>query len=267
MIVASTSGQKAFLDVFSSGGGRQSSCISCLVVQGRLPRPDWAVIVDTERERPAVWEYLDNVIRPEFAKIGLEIHRIKKSDYATCDIWSTNERNLTIPAFTNQTGEPGKLSNFCSDEWKTRVRDRWLREQGVTRAQQRTWIGFSLDEMRRYARMSNSEEARKGRLRWPLIHDVPMRADQAIAEVLRYGWPEPPRSACVMCPNQGNAEWRDLKTNWPEEFRKAVKLEQEIQKDDPFAFLHKSCVPLDKVDFTEEPSLFGAACDSGGCFV
>lgn len=254
-------------EVFSSGGGRQSSCISALIVQGRLPRPDWAVIVDTERERPAVWQYLDNVIRPAFQKIGLEIHRIPKSLYATSDIWSTNGKHLQIPAFTNQTGEPGKLSNFCSDEWKTRVRDRWLREHGVTRSQQRTWIGFSLDESRRYLRMAVSQEAEKGRLRWPLIHDVPLRADQAVAVVEKMGWPTPPRSACVMCPNQGDREWRDLKVNWPDEFRKSVELERKIQEEDPFAFLHKSCVPLDEVDFSEEPTLFEPACNSGGCFV
>lgn len=267
MITKTVETQKKIVDVFSSGGGRQSTCISCLILQGRLPCPDWYVIVDTGRERSEVWDYLDNVIRPEFAKMGVEIHRILKSDYATTDIWSTNGQHLQIPAFTNQSGTPGKLSNFCSDEWKTRVRDRWLREHGVKRSQQRTWIGFSLDEARRFLRMENSEEARAGRLRWPLIHDVPLRADQAVREVEKYGWPTPPRSACWMCPNQGDAEWRDLKVNFPAEFRKAVELEREIQTSDPFAFLHKSCVPLSEVDFTEQPSLFGAACDSGGCFV
>lgn len=256
-------------EVFSSGGGTQSTCIAALIVQGRLPRPDWCVIVDTERERSAVWEYLDAIVRPALLTVGLEVHRVAKSRYATSDIWSTNGTHLQIPAFTNKSGGiRGKLSNFCSDKWKTRVRDRWLREQGVSRADQRTWIGFSLDEARRYTRMALSEEALKGRLRWPLIQDIPLRREQAIKEVEKMGWPTPPRSACWMCPNQGDGEWRDLKENFPDEFQKAVELEREVRAKDANAFLHESCVPLDEVNFSREPDLFGSVgCNSGACFV
>lgn len=257
------------VEVFSSGGGTQSSCISALIIQERLPRPDLIVIVDTERERPAVWQYLDDIIRPAFAKVGLGVHRIKKSDYATCDIRSTSDATLLIPAFTNKSGNSGKLSNFCSHEWKTRVRDRWLREHGVKRRFQRTWIGFSLDEARRYHRLALGKEALKGWLRFPLIEDIPLRREQAIVEVERMGWPTPPRSACWMCPNQGDHEWRDLKANWPKEFQKAVDLEREVRLRDANAFLHNSCVPLDQVDFTQEPERFddAAKCNSGMCFV
>jgi hypothetical protein len=36
--------------LWSSGGGTQSTAIAVLILQGRLPKPDLAVIVDTERE-------------------------------------------------------------------------------------------------------------------------------------------------------------------------------------------------------------------------
>lgn len=70
-----------------------------------------------------------------------------------------------------------------------------------------------------------------------------------------------------MCPNQSDAEWRDLKENRPEEFQNAVELEREIREKDSFAWLHQSCQPLDQVSFDQPEDLFSRACDSGACFI
>jgi len=40
------------IEVFSSGGGTQSISITALIIQGRLPKPDFTVIADTGREMP-----------------------------------------------------------------------------------------------------------------------------------------------------------------------------------------------------------------------
>ncbi len=60
-------------EIFSSGGGTQSAAITALIVQGRLPKPDFVCIVDTERERSTTWQYLDAVIRPALASVGIEV--------------------------------------------------------------------------------------------------------------------------------------------------------------------------------------------------
>lgn len=52
------------VEIFSHGGGTQSAAITALIVQGKLPKPDFVCIVDTERERQSTWDYLDAVIRP-----------------------------------------------------------------------------------------------------------------------------------------------------------------------------------------------------------
>lgn len=254
------------VEIFSSGGGTQSAAITAMIAQGRLPKPDFAVIVDTERERSAVWAYHDAIIRPALASVGVDIYRVKKSEYAKSDLWSTTGATLQIPAFTNQTGEPGKMPSFCSNEWKLRVFQRFCREMGVETRHQRRWIGFSLDETRRAVKMMGGEDYAAGLIRFPLIHDIPMRRHQAIALVKKMGWPTPPRSACWMCPNQTDTEWRDLKANYPADFALAVGLEKEVQKTDPFAWLHQACVPLDQIDFDAPEDLFDRACNSGGCF-
>lgn len=70
-----------------------------------------------------------------------------------------------------------------------------------------------------------------------------------------------------MCPNHNDHEWRIIKNERPDEFAKAVEIERQIQAVDPDAWLHKSCVPLDQVDFTQPADLFSRPCDSGVCFV
>jgi hypothetical protein len=255
---------KSKAEVFSSGGGTQSCAIAALIIQGRLPKPDAAVIVDTGRERSTTWDYMDAHIYPALISVGVELHRVSKSDFAKEDVWDLQGKHLLIPAYTSQGDEPGKLSGFCSDKWKRRVRDRWLRSQGIRKA--RIWIGFSLDEMPRAVRLMRGKQWEQGMARLPLIYDVPMRREQSIRLVRDMGWPTPPRSNCWMCPNQSDAEWLDIKSNHPDEFRKAVELERDIQLRDPFAWMHKSCKPLDQVEF-RVADLFNRPCESGACFI
>jgi len=260
------------VEIFSSGGGTQSAAITALIVQGKLPKPDFVCIVDTERERQTTWDYLDAVIRPALLTLGIEVHRIRKSEWGTMpehgrDWQSHNGNTVLVPVFTDQTGETGKLPGFCSKTWKVETQDRYMRNSlGVPTKDQRRWIGFSLDESRRAVRMMKGDEYKAGLIRFPLIHDVPLRRQAAIAVVEKMGWPAPPRSACWLCPNHGDHEWRDLMANAPGEFASACALEKEVQAIDPHAWFHSSCVPLGEVDFTAPADLFDRACSSGGCF-
>ena len=260
-------------NIFSHGGGTQSAAITALIVQGRIPKPDFVCIVDTERERSTTWEYLDAVIRPALRSVGIEVHRIRKSEWGSqpehgFDWLSHNGNTVLLPAFTSQSGHPGKLSGFCSKTWKVETKNRYCREAlGIPTSEQRNWIGFSLDEVRRATKMMAGEEYQSGLIYFPLIEAVPLRRVRAIALVESMGWPQPPRSACWNCPNQSDREWADLKDNHPEEFRMACELEIEVQKKDPEAWFHRSCVPLSEVDFTMPDDLFSAvACSTGGCF-
>ena len=70
-----------------NGGGVQSAAIVALIVLGKLTKPDYAIIVDTEYEQSTTWEYLDNIIAPALRKKGLKIDRVNKSDFATVDVF------------------------------------------------------------------------------------------------------------------------------------------------------------------------------------
>lgn len=246
-------------EVWSCGGGTQSAAIAALICQGRLPKPDLAVIVDTEREKASTWHYLDTIIRPNLAQQGVMVERVPKSRFATVDLYGgEDDDTLLIPAFTTHSGTVGKLPTYCSVEWKRRVTARWLRSKKIEQA--RVWIGISRDEMNR-VRTPQSSWMKEW---YPLLFDVPMSRGDCVRLVTEtMGWPKPPRSACWMCPNMSDDEWREMDL---EDFKKAVNFEREIRQKDSFIFLHEIGKPLDEVDFADrQGKLYG--CESGYCFV
>ena len=256
-------------NVWSFGGGTQSAAIAALIIQGRLPKPDYAVMADTEREKSGTWLYLKHVVAPNLAEVGVTIEIAKKSDYATVDVFGGKDsKSVLLPVFTNQNGTVGKLPGYCSGEWKKRVVARYLKAQhGFSRYV--SWMGMSIDEMDRMRVRGDY-----GPNYYPLLETVPMRRSDCVHLVTEImGWPRPPRSACAECPNQGAEEWKQMRRESPADFARAVAFDAWIRETDPHAFLHPSCIPLSEVDFDAQTSLDmfggdnGKGCDSGYCFV
>lgn len=245
--------------VWASGGGVQSAAVAALIVQGKL-RPDLCVIVDTEREQSTTWEYMDSVISPALASVGVKLHRVRKSEFEHRDLYGGKDSDtLLVPAFTTQSGGVGKLSNFCSSYWKREVIKRWVNSQGVKAVD--LWLGISVDEMERV----QVERSAKWANRYPLIEARKNRGD-CIALVKSMGWPEPPRSSCYHCPNHTQHEWREIRLR-PADWKAAVQLDKELRAQDPHVFLHSDCVPLEQADLEDANGvLFGHACSSGHCF-
>jgi hypothetical protein len=242
--------------VWMYGGGRQSACIAALICMGKLPAPDIAAIADTGREKGSTWKYLKEVIQPA---LPFPIHIVPKSEFTTVDLWGgVDKKTLLIPSYTNESGDIGKFSNFCSHEWKVRVVDRWLSKRGVTASQR--WIGFSVNEVKRWTKIKKSQGEY---VRLPLVDDCPHTAEQSIKVVESMGWPTPQHSSCWMCPNMTDGEWLALS---PDEFEKACQLDEEIRKTDPHAFLHKSCIRLRDVKLIDSKEA-ARPCDTGVCFV
>lgn len=253
-------------NVWSFGGGTQSCAIAALVITGRLPRPDHIVIADTGRECASTWEYLRAHVQPALANVGLSVVVLKASEWGYGgDHLFSKSGELLIPAYTNQSGENGKLSGFCSRWWKVDCISRWCSRQGMKPSKVRTWIGYGFEEQNRWARCMAGEDYKKGRIFLPLVTEFRARRHECQRLIEAIGWPVPaPKSRCWMCPNQRESEWRELPRD---EFQKAVELEREIHKRDPHAFLHKSMKPLDQVDFSQPDDLFTRPCDSGNCFL
>lgn len=256
--------------IWNNGGGTQSAAIAALIVTGKLPKPDLAVIADTGRERSSTWDYLNEHVGPALESVGVTIHRVAKERYSNKDLFGGKDgETLLIPAFTTSSGDIGKMSGYCAGEWKRDVVRRWATAEHNVKAAQ-NWIGYSTDEM---GRAYKAQHAKKSQGKWitrfPLI-ELGMDRGDCIAVVRRMGWPAPPRSSCWMCPNMRMGEWREVMED-DRDRPKVIQFDRELRSSDPHVWLTDQAIPIERVDFDDQNDvLFGrerGACDSGMCFV
>jgi hypothetical protein len=113
------------------------------------------------------------------------------------------------------------------------------------------WIGFSTDEI---TRANDRRENLYTVRRFPLL-DMGMSRTDCERYLARVGWGHTAKSACIGCPYHGNAHWRDMRKNHPEDWADAVDFDQQIRKGGARAvsvgealrgeaFLHSSRLPL-----------------------
>lgn len=216
-------------------------------------------MTNTRRERSSTWPFVDGFIRSQLAEVGVYLQIVQASDFANTNIYSGE--TILIPGFTTINGQVGKLSPFCSGKWKQDVAERWMRSIGVETC--RNWIGISRDEARRI----RAQHRKWIELWYPLIVEVPLTRAQCVELIRSEGWTgHIPHSACYMCPNLSDAEWIDMKMNWPDDFALACALELEVREKDQHFYLHPSCVPLSEVNFFAQSTMFAERGCTGGCF-
>jgi len=239
--------------VWACGGGVQSTAIAALIVMGKLPKPDLSWIVDVGWEPASTWKHVDEVLIPRLANIGVTLNILRTTDYVDNNPIDQSG-HLRLPAYrVSLEGRRMKFDMHCSQGWKRRVANQWLRFQGVERCD--TWLGISTDEIRR---------VRKSTLHWnqnryPLV-ELGIDRGKCLYLLGKNGWPIPPRTSCYMCPNHSDAGWIELKRNAPEDFERAVQLEREIRTTQPDVFLHEFCQPLDQVVFRNQQQLMELEC-------
>jgi hypothetical protein len=109
------------------------------------------------------------------------------------------------------------------------------------------WIGFSTDEIDRATTVGFRSHTTPA---YPLMDLGMTRAD--CEELIRKHGLKPVKSACVGCPFHGNAYWRHLRDNQPEDWADAVEFDRQLREETEGAnlrgqrYLHISCLPLDQ---------------------
>lgn len=272
----------------SLGAGVQSSTLALMAARGEIgPKPDAAIFADTQAEPASVYRWLDYieaeigrsefpfpVVRVTKGSLTDESLRLRERVKKPGPPWSKS----LIPAFIkNPDGTRGILGRSCTYDYKVKTLIKEQRKMaGIKRGQKEVtvtcWIGISMDEIQR---MKPSRVAWVQH-RWPLI-ELEMTRNHCLEWMSKRGYPKPPRSACVYCPFHSDKEWKRLRNEEPEEFKRAVAFERDLQavkartpnmKGVPF--LHSSLQPLDKVNLdTLDPrqaNLFGNECE-GMCGV
>lgn len=264
-------------NVLNLGAGVQSSTLALMAACGEItPIPDFAIFADTQAEPKSVYDWLDWLER----QLPFPVHRVTRGNmtddmmqFRTAKdgrVWTKS----TIPAFMKATdGSIGLLGRSCTADFKIAPILKNLRrlckiKRGEKSVQITQWIGISYDEINR---MKPSRD-KWTQHRWPLI-EKELRRHHCLEWMKSHGYPEPPRSACSYCPFHSNKEWRRLKDYEPEAFAEAVRVEKELQRTKALTdimrsvpWLHKSCVPLDQVDLSNDKDagqldMFGNECE------
>lgn len=271
------------LNIISLGAGVQSSTMALMAAHGEItPMPDCAIFADTQSEPKAVYTWLDWLEK----QLPFPVHRVTagslKNESLTLrkskDGNGSYVRNV-VPAFTmNPDGTKGMLLRKCTSDFKIAPLQRKQRELMIAAGEKSlvSWIGISLDEAHRMkpARVKYIEN------RWPLV-DQGITRLHCLRWMMEHGYPKPEKSACSFCPYHDDEQWRDLKINDPEAFAAAVQFERKwndvvLTDNSPsqmkgVIYLHRSCKPLDQVDFRNaqdhgQLDMFGNECE-GMCGV
>ena len=260
------------IHIICLGAGVQSSTMALMAAHGEItPMPKCAVFADTQDEPMSVYSTLDRLEKelpfPVLRRTSGSLSRHVISQIAS------RSRVSNPPLFVlNMDGSSGILTRDCTRDFKVAVIQRAahqvLKDLGAKKAVQ--WIGISLDEVHRMkpSRVNYSEH------RWPLIEKRISRHD-CLMWLDRHGYKRPSRSACVYCPYHSDTEWRRLRDEEPEALQRAIEFDRAIRngvhKVRGTCFVHKSCKPLDQVDFSTDEDhgqqvMFGNECE-GMCGV
>lgn len=244
--------------ILSLGAGVQSSALALMIAHGELEPVDAAIFADTGWEPRRVYQWLD-WLEQEIQRCPhpFPIHRVTAGNLREDIIASRGgDRVAAVPWHMQMpNGDRAMGRRQCTAEYKIAPLTKKSRELCGLAPRQRakgvvceTFIGISTDEA---LRMKPSQEPWK-RHRWPLIERGMNRHD-CLQWMTRKGYPLPPKSSCIGCPFHHDNEWRAIKAD-PESWADAVMLDKIIRE--PVGkmlgrqFMHRSCLPLDEVDFS-----------------
>lgn len=249
----------------SLGCGVQSSALAAMSVTGYkgVPKADFAIFADTQWETQATYDYF-KVLEKWLGDRGLPVYKATKGSVRVAAIEGIakplKNRFISVPAFTKGEfdDKEGRLRRQCTREFKIEVIERKLRElMGYEKRKRvkhkvRALIGISIDE---FIRMKDSRTpwVKNG---YPLV-DLHIRREKCSTILTDMGLPKPTKSACVGCPYHDNRFWLNQKNDSPEEFADAVDFDKAIRNGTKAGitrpvFLHRSCRPLDEIDFEKE---------------
>ncbi|MFG2046202.1 hypothetical protein ACGFIW_02060 [Micromonospora sp. NPDC048935] len=242
--------------LLSLGAGVQSTVLALMTADGTLPKVDGAIFADTGWEPRKVYDQVDRLAKVLDAA-GIPLHRVSNGNLRH-DFLDPEHRYASIPYFVrNPDGSDGMGRRQCTSEYKLAPIGRKVRELLGAEAPDfrrvpkgrvaEQWIGFSTDEIHR---VSDKEGVLYSRKRYPLL-DLGMSRKDCHRWLAARGWGDTAKSACIGCPFHGNAQWRELRDNHPDEWADAVAFDEAIRKGgarglplNGEAFLHRSRLPL-----------------------
>jgi phosphoadenosine phosphosulfate reductase family protein len=253
---------KKHIHVLSYGGGTQSTALLLMALKGEINNviPDFIIFSDTGWEGSETYKWIakvdDYIKKQHNREIIFTNNGNIKQDLIRAK--ATGERVPSLPFFAyNEGKKEGIIRRQCTNEYKILPVKREIRKQLGYEPRKRVkeivhlWKGISTDEIQRVKSIADPWIIAEH----PLIDVVSLDRSACIKYVEDMGLGTPSQSSCIGCPFHNNDIWLDMKTNYPEDWQDAVfmdKLIREMPKFSQKLFLHRSCKPLDEIDFGED---------------
>lgn len=270
--------------VINFSGGVQSTALVHMVLRGEIELPiarENVVVLtaDPGMEMTSSYETVREV-QALCNAAGLRAYTVDGPDlYEDLTRDPPADRLDNPPYFvTKAQGErPGRLRQKCTRHYKIRPMNRAVREElrsrGIsmrgdnTRGIVEKWIGFPLDEVKRFSLPESEYE----RFKFPLA-DLRLNKSDVKAWLEREGLPVPGRSVCAACFANTPAFFCRMKDNDPEAWAKAVAVDKAIRKHPGMGangrvYVSETLRPLEDLVGSEDADRDELSCDSGYCFL
>jgi hypothetical protein len=260
------------MKIQSNGMGIQSVGMYLMSCLGELPRLDYSIFADPGAEKEKTYEYFEWLQNWSKKNNGIPlIHDKSKNLYL--DLLnaknSTGQKFAPIPAYTILSGEIGQVRRQCTNEYKIEVVNKKVMElQGLKKGQSfkpdtEIWLGISQDEFHRIFIPERKNQInvypfcnyyRNKKNGW-FGEFKPMTRGEIIQWLKKYNFLIPPKSSCVFCPFQHDRNWMKLNK---QEFKVSISIDEAIRDISSMGnlngkmYLHKSCLPIEKVNFDKD---------------
>ena len=252
------------LRILSLGAGVQSSALALMIEKGEVPMVDAAIFADVKGEPKAVYDWLA-YLKTQITKFPIHVVTWRNLKQDLIDVANGDRKIIPIPFFTiDDKGKKGMMRRQCTADYKIKPVTEKIRELlGLKKGEKRKkgtkvelLMGISKDEISRM----KINQIKYIQNVYPLV-EKEMRRSDCLDWMKDNGYSKPPRSACTFCPFHSTKEWKRVKEN-KEEWDEIVALEKLFLKNkDTIAkvtgmksqmFLHRSCKPIDEIDFDED---------------
>ena len=182
-------------NIFSFGGGVQSTFILYLIWRGWMQAPEFIFHANMGLPEKYLEDYRKAVTDPMIADI-CERHGTKFVE-SDLDFQGAVEKKVITPFwFANDAGKPSlSTRRSCTFDYKVKPSNKLIPRRGWSRMV----LGISSDEIKR---VRDTEELSHSRMRenyYPLI-EMGLFRDDCIALLKGWGVPTPQKSACDFCP-------------------------------------------------------------------
>ena len=270
----------ADLRILSLGAGVQSSTLALMIEKKEIPMVDAAIFADTQAESKETYQFFGWLK----TKLSYPVYIVTKgslTEQILIGTYTSNNKLLenypSVPFFLKNkiTGKKGLLMRQCTNQFKVQPIIQEIRRLlGLKKGERykkdttvEQLMGISIDEMMRMKpnRMPYITNV------YPLV-DLKLSRQDCKNWIKKYYNIEAPRSACTYCPFHHDSDFILMKKNSPEEWNEVVEFDKKIRNKNRDGnvenFVHKSCQPIDQVNFSKndnQPSLFIDGCEEGYC--